>query len=432
MPSQIVTVDGVRMLRIWAVDVPSVGYAVYEARPVAGATFAPAATVSGVPGGMSTATIGVSITADSRDALSLDSGGAVREVRLSGYLPGDRHNYWSSDSEQETAGVQFPIELPPGTVVTDARLVLTAAPASLPSAAGASRIRAYAVDDAPAFVEGAQGDLAAFQPLAAGAVDWAAPTWSPGVEQTSPDLSSLVQAFVDRPGFTRGNTLGLVIDPGSISPGSYYGFDDFSKPGGTPARLTITYRTSDGTASRDLVLENGRYRVRVSPRGAITSLVDPTRAGREFAATIGGRAINDLGGGAAGDDAGTLQVEGQGPVSVTLVASTTVPVARTTRVTLYRDGDRIAMSNLITQNFSDVRDWSFAFSLASPRVRHEEVGAIATAALRNAGGSYATQNARYDWLTLNHFADMDDTSGAGVGVTLANTDVPFFRLGNSG
>ena len=40
----------------------------------------------------------------------------------------------------------------------------------------------------------------------------------------------------------------------------------------------------------------------------------------------------------------------------------------------------------------------------------------------------APNHARYDWQTLNHFADI---SGEGVGVTLANADCLFMKVGDS-
>ncbi|MBC8075577.1 MAG: hypothetical protein H7Y32_05830, partial [Chloroflexales bacterium] len=116
------------------------------------------------------------------------------------------------------------------------------------------------------------------------------------------------------------------------------------------------------------------------------------------------------------------------PVSVTLLATADGPLAHTTRVTLTRGSDRIALENVIAQNFSDVRTWSFAFNLDAPDVWHEEVGAVIRAKLLPQGGHYAARNARYDWLTLNHFADM---SAGDTGVTLSNADCYFMQLGNS-
>jgi alpha-mannosidase len=170
-------------------------------------------------------------------------------------------------------------------------------------------------------------------------------------------------------------------------------------------------------------VENEVYRITVAGRGAITSLIDKTRGNRQFARTIDGRAINDL-----GPSAGTLQVENAGPVSVTLVATAAEPLNHTTRITLYRDSTRIDIRNDIHQDFSDTHTWSYAFNLDDPEVWHEEVGAVIRAKLASQGGRYSDRNARYDWLTLNHFADM---TGQGAGVTLSNADTAFMRLGRS-
>jgi alpha-mannosidase len=170
------------------------------------------------------------------------------------------------------------------------------------------------------------------------------------------------------------------------------------------------------------VIQNSFYRVTLAANGAITSLWDKIRD-REFARTIGSYAINDL-----GSSTGTLTVENAGPVSATLKATAPGPVAHTTRITLVNGVNRIDIRNNITQNFGNVLKWRFGFNLNAPEVWHEEVGAIIRARLTTAGGHYSPRNARYDWLTLNRFADM---SGGGVGVTLANADCYYMQLGNS-
>ena len=177
-----------------------------------------------------------------------------------------------------------------------------------------------------------------------------------------------------------------------------------------------------GTANGNII-ENAFYKVTVSERGAITSLIDKTRNNREFAATIDGRYLNDLGPGS-----GVLEAENIGPVSLTLKATSDAPLAHTTRITLFRNSRRIDIRNEITENFSDVRTWGFAFNINSPDVWHEEVGAVIRAKLLPNGGHYSDRNARYDWLTLNHFADISD---ALVGVTLSNADCYFMKLGRS-
>jgi alpha-mannosidase len=173
------------------------------------------------------------------------------------------------------------------------------------------------------------------------------------------------------------------------------------------------------------VIENASYRVTLDGRGAITSLIDKNRAERQFVRVINGRALNDL-----GEGSGTVEVENAGAVSVTLKASASAPLAHTTRLTFVRNAPYLEIHNEITQNFDSLETWGFGFEIDSPEVWHEEVGAVMRARLLSQGGHYTDRagNARYDWLTLNHFADM---SGGGVGVTLSNADCYFMKLGDS-
>jgi len=180
---------------------------------------------------------------------------------------------------------------------------------------------------------------------------------------------------------------------------------------------------SGGPTAEPGRLANRFYELTVSPGGAITSLIDRTRGGRELVRAIGGLAVNDLGG--AG---GKVTVEDAGAVSATLKVTAETPLKRTTRVTLYRDLPRIDVRNEITQSFSDVRTWAFSFNLSRPELWHEELGAVIRARLLADGGHYSPINARYDWLTLNHFADMTGSEG---GVTLSSPDCCFMKLGRS-
>lgn len=173
--------------------------------------------------------------------------------------------------------------------------------------------------------------------------------------------------------------------------------------------------------------ENDFYRVTVAPDGAVTSIIDKTRGGREVVRAVEGLVVNDLG----GNRTGSLRVENSGPVSVTLLATSTSPVRHATRITLFRGVNRIDISNEILQNFSNVRSWNHSFNVDSPDMWHEEVGAVIRAKLLANGGHYAPRNARYDWLTMNHFADISDGAAGNFGVTLSNWDNLFMRYGAS-
>lgn len=174
-------------------------------------------------------------------------------------------------------------------------------------------------------------------------------------------------------------------------------------------------------------VENDLYRLTLAADGAITSLIDKTRGNRETVRLINGRVLNDLG----GDRSGSIVVENAGPVSVTLHATSQSPIRHSTRITLFRNSNRIEISNELTQNFGSVRTWSYSFDIASPDVWHEEVGAVIRGKLLANGGHYSPLNARYDWLTLNHFADISDGAAHDFGVTLSNADAYYMKLGSS-
>jgi alpha-mannosidase len=196
-------------------------------------------------------------------------------------------------------------------------------------------------------------------------------------------------------------------------------------PGTAPIdAAATTFAASDGA----ITFENSAVKLIVGRDGAICSLIDRCRGNTELAATIDGLALNDLAPDSA--DGEPLRIENVGPVSVTLRARSEAGLDHTTAITLYRDSDRIDLRNEITANFADVRHWCFSFNLAAPAVRTEEVGAINLDKLTTDGGDYATTHARYDYVTLNHFADItagDDRHG----VTLSNADLAFAKLGHS-
>ncbi len=183
-------------------------------------------------------------------------------------------------------------------------------------------------------------------------------------------------------------------------------------------------RTDEAVIASDGVLETSRYRVTVGGSGAIVSLIDKAAGDRELIQSIGGRAANDLGG-----SDGVVAVESAGPVSATLLASGDGPLAHRTRVTLIEGVDRVEIVNEITENFNETQTWAFSFNLPDAGLWHEELGALLRVKLEQDGGHYAAQNARYDWLTLNHFADL--TGADGYGVTLSNADCYFMKFGSS-
>jgi alpha-mannosidase len=174
------------------------------------------------------------------------------------------------------------------------------------------------------------------------------------------------------------------------------------------------------------VIDNGVYKVTLDTRGSIISLIDKTQGNQEFASTIGGLAVNDV----SPSGSGTATLESAGPVSVTLLVNSSAGLNHKTHLTLYRNSHRIDVANEITQNFSATHTWAFTFNLSQPDVHAEEQGAVIHDKLTTQGGDYSPTNARYDWASVNHFADMTSSNG-NVGVTVSNADCSFMQIGHS-
>ncbi|UFH57999.1 glycoside hydrolase (plasmid) [Spirosoma sp. KNUC1025] len=198
------------------------------------------------------------------------------------------------------------------------------------------------------------------------------------------------------------------------------GYKVFEVKPGVPATLPVAARVSGEYIS------NARYRIRLSRSGAITEIYD-NRAKRQLVKPIDGKYVNDLGVTNV-NEGNPIVVENAGPVSVTLKAVSPVPVPHTVRVTVFSGTPRIEIEDSIQANFRDVKTWAFSFNLDKPTTHHEELGAILTARKETRGGHYAAQNARLDWQTFNHFADMSEKN---YGITLSNIDCSFFKLGKS-
>ena len=187
----------------------------------------------------------------------------------------------------------------------------------------------------------------------------------------------------------------------------------------TPNQNTITVSGEN--------ISNKYYQLHLSPSGAIMEIIDKRFENRQLVKAKNGKYLNDLG----TDDVTkgeAVVVENYGPVSVTLKAVSAFPVKHTTRVTLFANSPEIEIENSIDANFDDVKTWAFPFNLEKPTTRYEELGAVITARLETNGGNYSSQNARYDWQTFNHFADLSEEN---YGITVSNLDCSFFKLGES-
>jgi alpha-mannosidase len=181
----------------------------------------------------------------------------------------------------------------------------------------------------------------------------------------------------------------------------------------------------------DNVFENDFYRIFFTERGVITSLIDKRNKNKEWISPVNKRYANDLGSGSETSHLSDLplKIENEGPISVTLVAESYKPFKHISKITLFKNHDRIELENFIMQNFgAGPVTYSFSFDVESPDIWHEEAGAILLAKPASEGGHYADSLCRLDWLAINHFADI---SGNNEGMILSNRDAYFMKPGQS-
>lgn len=198
------------------------------------------------------------------------------------------------------------------------------------------------------------------------------------------------------------------------------GYKVFEIQKGKPASLQRAATCTNST------IENKYYKITLTSQGVITSLIDKENSNRECVSRVNGKFMNDLGSGE--DNTGAMEIENDGPVSMTVRFIGKNPLAHTSRITLFNGIPRIDIDNQITQNFGDVQSWSFSYNLTNATIWHEELGTILKAKPVTEGGHYASTNSRFDWLTLNHFANINDGN---YGIILSNADCSFMKLGNS-
>jgi hypothetical protein len=116
------------------------------------------------------------------------------------------------DDEDQTIGLRFQgIPIPQGATISQAWVQFQVD--STTSTATSLTIRGQASDD-PVTFSFSSGDLSS-RPTTAAAVGWTPPAWlvksEAGPDQQTPDLATVIQEIVDRPGWTADNSLVLLV-----------------------------------------------------------------------------------------------------------------------------------------------------------------------------------------------------------------------------
>ncbi len=153
--------------------------------------------------------------------------------------------------DQMLTGLRFvDLPVPAGGRVVDARIQFQVDEAGDEPAN--YTIRGEAADDASQFVRQA-GNISA-RPTTSASVGWAPPTWdiigAAGPDQRTPDLSSILQEIVDRPGWQQGNAAVFMIDGTGRRTAE-------AKDGLAPPVLVLDFRTSGGGTTTPPVVDAG-------------------------------------------------------------------------------------------------------------------------------------------------------------------------------
>ncbi|MEJ2706816.1 MAG: Ig-like domain-containing protein [Anaerolineales bacterium] len=117
------------------------------------------------------------------------------------------------ESSIQTVGMRFnAVAIPPGATITNATLQFQADETN--SEATDLIIRAQAADNPATFIGGSGGDISG-RPTTSAAASWAPPPWNTkneqGPDQRSTDFAPVIQEIVNRPGWSSGNSVVIII-----------------------------------------------------------------------------------------------------------------------------------------------------------------------------------------------------------------------------
>lgn len=181
------------------------------------------------------------------------------------------------DGAAQTLGMRFPgLAVPQGAFVTSAWIQFETD--EVTTAAVLLTFRAQAADDAPSFTT-ADDDLTS-RPREAASATWTPPPWSTvglaGPDQRTPDLSALVQAVIDRPGWAPGNALAIFVT-GDSGTGRRIARAWNADPGGAPL-LHVEYELADVNDPPALSIVSPIARTQLAadvPAALVATAVDP-------------------------------------------------------------------------------------------------------------------------------------------------------------
>jgi Lamin Tail Domain len=152
--------------------------------------------------------IPIAVTTDD----AIEGGGATGTFVDTGSADNEFGNNGAATPVEVMTGLRFPgIPAPAGSEIVSAKIQFQVDEAG--SDPASYTIYGHADDNAPTF--GGSGNISG-RPATTAQVSWAPPPWTVigahGPDQQTPELKSIVQEIVDRPGWAEGNAVAFVVD----------------------------------------------------------------------------------------------------------------------------------------------------------------------------------------------------------------------------
>jgi len=173
--------------------------------------------------------------------------------------------------------LQFKLNVPHPSTITETTVELVSSGQNAGSYT--SSLRAIAQDDVAPFVPGGSASFTDSYPLTSATVPWTPEAASSGVSVATPELRTLVQEVIDRPGWAVGNHLGLVF-PEIRSKQKLRCFNDESVGVSTAALVRLGYYPNGVAVCLDAT--GGVDQMRVSREPAAGCPTAPPGGSLEF------------------------------------------------------------------------------------------------------------------------------------------------------
>ncbi|HXV59878.1 MAG TPA: metallophosphoesterase [Vicinamibacteria bacterium] len=158
----------------------------------------------------------------------------------------------------QTVGLRFPqVGIPRGANVSEAYVQFQAS--GISTGPGSLTIEGEAVDDASTF--SSSGANVSSRPRTSAAVSWSPPDWlamgEAGIDQRTPDIASVLEEIVSRPGWESGHSLSLIVTGTGTRMARAHDGDPMNAPS-----LHVSYQSllfTDRVLTSDLVTDNRFY-----------------------------------------------------------------------------------------------------------------------------------------------------------------------------